>query len=65
MSKAQVAKELDVSTRTITRRVKPTLRVGGQNRYYMSDVVAQLRKVPPQGGDVVRFPVERTKGAAA
>lgn len=65
LTKSELASKLKVSTRTIERRIRPSLEVGQQNRYFLSDAVAQLTGVPGDGGDVIRFPRERTRGAAA
>ncbi len=65
LTKRELAAVLKVSTKSVERHVRPSLRVGGQNRYYQSDAEAQLRGVPAEGGNVVRFPRERTRGAAA
>jgi hypothetical protein len=65
LTKRELARELKVSTRTITRHHFPHTRVGGQNRYRLSEVQAASKGVPPQGGNVIRFPRERTRGAAA
>lgn len=42
LTKAEVARKLRVSPRTITRLRLPFTRVGGQNRYLMSQVEAAL-----------------------
>lgn len=65
LTKRELAAELRTSTRTIERLRLPCLRVGGQNRYHLSEVEAALRGVPAEGGTVVRFPKERTRGAVA
>jgi hypothetical protein len=65
MTKREVAAALKVSVTTIERLKPPFMRVGGQNRYRLSEVEASLRGVPIQGGNVLRFPRERTRGAAA
>lgn len=65
LTKRELATELRVSPRTITRLNPPHTRVGGQNRYRLSEVEAALHGVPIQGGNVLRFPRERTRGAAA
>lgn len=65
LTKAELARELKVSPRTVERRIKPTLEVGRQNRYFLSHAQAQLRGVPEEGGNVIRFPGERTRNAAA
>ena len=46
LTKAEVARKLRVSTRTVDRLRLPCIRVGGQNRYVMSQVEAALA-----GGD--------------
>jgi len=65
LTKRELAQELKVSTRTITRLNPPHTCVGGQNRYRLSEVEASLNGVPEQGGDVLRFPRERTRGVVA
>lgn len=35
LTKRDVARKLRISTRTVERRIQPSLRVGGQNRYYI------------------------------
>lgn len=65
LTKAEVARELKVSTRTITRLAPPCIRVGGQNRYHLSQVEAALRGVPQEGGNVLQFPGNRERGVAA
>lgn len=47
LSKRQLSRKLGVSSRTITRRRYPHIRVGGQNRYLLSQVVAACT----DGGD--------------
>lgn len=65
LSKREIARELGISTRTVERQDFPCVRVGGQNRYFLSQVEAFLVGVPQEGGNVIRFPRERTRGAAA
>lgn len=65
LTKRELATRLRVSTRTITRLNPPHTKVGRQNRYYLSEVLAHLRGVPQRGGDVLRFPRERTRGVVA
>jgi hypothetical protein len=65
LTKRELAAALSISTRTVTRLRLPCTRVGGQNRYLLSQVEAHLRGVSADGGDVLRFPVERARGAAA
>ena len=56
LKKAEVARELQVSERTVTRHIRPSGIVGGQNRYLMSDVRRQIARGvwigsnPRQGG---------------
>jgi hypothetical protein len=42
LTKREVARKLQVSTRTVERLHLPAIRVGGQNRYLMSHVEAAL-----------------------
>jgi hypothetical protein len=42
LTKREVARKLQVSTRTVERLHLPAIRVGGQNRYLMSQVEASL-----------------------
>lgn len=58
LTKAELAAELKVSTRTIERLRLPAWRVGGQNRYRVSEVEAHLRGEgrPTQ---IVGFPPKR------
>lgn len=65
MTRRELAAELGVSTKSIQRHIEPAMRVGGQCRYLLSRAEAELRGVPEDGGDVIRFPVERTRGRAA
>ena len=53
LTKREVAQELQISPRTVTRLKLPHTRVGGQNRYRMSEVKAALttdRGPCPSGG---------------
>jgi hypothetical protein len=54
---AEVAAELRVSVRTVERLNLPRQKVGGQNRYLMSQVEAALSDIPPKGADVI--PIRR------
>jgi hypothetical protein len=65
LTKRELAAELKVSVRTIERMRPPCAKVMGQNRYHLSEVEASMRGVPPEGGNVLRFPLERTRGVAA
>ena len=62
LTKRQVAEKLQVSPRTIQRLQLPHMRIGGQNRYLWSEVIAALKTGSPNGAKVVPFPTE--KGAA-
>jgi hypothetical protein len=64
LTKREIAAKLRISPRTVTRLNLPHTRVGGQNRYRLSEVEAFLHGVPADGGDVIRFP-RRTGGEAA
>ena len=64
LTKRELARELKVSVRTVERRIKPSLEIGRQNRYFLSDAEAQLRGVPKEGGNVIRFP-RQPRGEAA
>lgn len=65
LTKRELALKLRTSTRTIERLHLPCTRVGGQNRYLLTQVEATLNGVPEEGGNVIRFPRERTRGEAA
>jgi len=65
MTKAELAAVLKISTRSVERHKFPHTKVGGQNRYRLGECEAALRGVPPEGGNVVRLPLDRTRGAAA
>jgi DNA-binding NarL/FixJ family response regulator len=54
-TKREIARTLRVSVSTIERHVRPTMRVGGQNRYTMGDVQRQLGATPQPKGDVVEL----------
>lgn len=55
LTKREVAAELRCSTRTVERLHLPAMRVGGQNRYRLSEVEAYLsRRSRP--AEVVSFP---------
>lgn len=65
LTKRELAAKLETSTRTVERIDPPCVRVGGQNRYFLSQVEAFLVGVPEEGGNVIRFPSERARGNAA
>jgi Helix-turn-helix domain len=53
LTKQELAAALKVSTRTIERhRIPPTMRVGGQNRYRLSDVERFLMGERGRPGEV-------------
>ena len=47
MTKLELARELRISPRTVERLRIPCMRVGGQNRYRMSEVERFLRSIRP------------------
>lgn len=53
LKRSEVARELQVSERTVTRHIRPSAIVGGQNRYLMSDVRRQISRDLPE--NVVRL----------
>jgi DNA-binding CsgD family transcriptional regulator len=63
LTKKAVASRFEISIRSVERHIKPSVRVGGQNRYYLSDVERQLHGVPSSGGTVVPFPTKRGEAA--
>jgi DNA-binding Lrp family transcriptional regulator len=62
-TKSEIAAELKVSPRTIERRIKPDLKVGGINRYTIDSAEAQLRGVPDEGAVVIQFPTRQRTAA--
>lgn len=62
LTKRQVAQKLQVSTRTVQRLNLPHMKIGGQNRYLWSEVIASLKTGDPDGAKVVPFPTRQ--GAA-
>ncbi len=62
LTKRQVAEKLQVSTRTVQRLNLPHMKIGGQNRYMWSEVIAALKTGDPDGGKLVPFPTRQ--GAA-
>ena len=62
LTKRQVAQKLQVSPRTVQRLNLPHMRVGGQNRYLWSEVMAFLKGGDSDGAKVVPFP--NRQGAA-
>ena len=63
-TKAEIAAWLKVSTRTVVRLRLPFHRVGGQNRYFKSEVVTAMSGTQEAVDNVVPLR-PRTKGAAA
>lgn len=63
LTKREVAGHLRCSVRTIERLHLPAMRVGGQNRYRLSEVEAYLsRKSRP--ARLIRFPANERDSAA-
>ena len=54
LTKRELAAEFKVSVRTIERLQLPAMRVGGQNRYRLSEVERYLRD-GADGGDVIEL----------
>lgn len=55
LSKRELARVLKVSTRTIERLGLPAMRVGGQNRYLLSEVERFLSGASRRPADVVEL----------
>lgn len=55
LTKRELASRLRCSTRTVERLHLPAMRVGGQNRYRLSEVEAHLRG-RERRGQLVSFP---------
>lgn len=64
LTKRELAMLLHCSTRTIERLRLPTMRVGGQNRYRLSEVEEHLMG-GERRGQLVSFPGGRGKGGTA
>ncbi len=62
LTKRELASELRCSTRTIERLQLPALRVGGQNRYKLSEVEMYLRR-GAKTGQLLLFEVEEGRQA--
>lgn len=62
LTKAELAAELRCSRRTIERIRLPAMRVGGQNRYRMSEVEDYLRR-RSRPARVLQFPGGRDPAA--
>jgi hypothetical protein len=60
LTKRELARELRVSPRTITRLAPPCMPVGGQNRYRLSEVLDALR-----GSNVVSLAEQHDRKDAA
>jgi hypothetical protein len=59
LTKRELAARLRCSTRTIERLAPPVMRVGGQNRYRLSEVEAHLRGLSRRG---LLIPLSRHRG---
>jgi hypothetical protein len=55
LTKRELAAMLKVSPRTVERRIPPTMRVGGQNRYLFSAACRHLAGEQGRPGDVVEL----------
>ena len=55
LTKRELASQLRCSTRTVERLRLPAMRVGGQNRYQLSEVEAHLRG-RERRGQLISFP---------
>jgi excisionase family DNA binding protein len=64
LTKRELARRLRCSTRTIERLDLPAMRVGGQNRYRVSEVEAHLRG-EQRRAELVVFPGIRGSEPAA
>jgi excisionase family DNA binding protein len=64
LTKRELARQLQCSTRTIERLGLPAMRVGGQNRYRLTEVEAHLRG-EQRRAELVVFPGMRGSEPAA
>lgn len=64
LTKPEVAAKLKVSVRTVERLRLPAMRVGGQNRYLLSQVYAAINGLPAAGDNVVALRPRRRETAA-
>jgi hypothetical protein len=64
LTKRELARKLGISTRTVVRLRLPHMRVGGQNRYMLSECERFMRG-PVVGDNVVVLRPRGRKGAAA
>lgn len=64
LTKAELARKLRVSTRTVERLRLPHMRVGGQNRYLLSECRAAMTETDDLHDNVVPLR-PRVKGRAA
>jgi hypothetical protein len=66
LTKRELARKLGISERTVTRLNLPHVPVGGQNRYFMSEVERFLRDGPEEARDnVIPLRPRRGEGRAA
>ena len=60
LTKRELAAALKISPRTVERlRIPPTMRVGGQNRYQLSEVETFLSAAPAPSAEVIRMAEHR------
>jgi hypothetical protein len=59
LTKHELAGELKISIRTIERLQPPAMRVGGQNRYRLSEVEAFFNNGSASSADVIRLAAHR------
>lgn len=64
LTKREVARKLQVSVRTVERLHLPAIRVGGQNRYMMSQVEAALSGSKELPDNVVPIRPRRSRTTA-
>jgi hypothetical protein len=64
LTKREVARELRVSVRTIERLRLPCMKVGGQNRYVLSEVTRALTGGGERRDNVVPLRPRRSQEAA-
>jgi excisionase family DNA binding protein len=65
MTKREIARYLGISTRTVERLSLPFMRVGGQNRYFPSEVERFMRVGPTDPENVIALHPTGSRGAAA
>jgi hypothetical protein len=65
LTKRELARKLGVSARTVVRLGLPHMRVGGQNRYMLSECERFLRGADGEGENVVPLRVRAGERGAA